>query len=324
MPSTTLLVTSAAALLVTLGARPVHADGTGDDPAVTTVETPAADPDAWLEALYDGVANDLAAGRPLVAHAHVPLCSSEIIRCGNARLGDGDSPRTNLYWSTSGGFRGWFGRKGSGWKQVHIAKHDDPDILEVRVWRRRVTPSQAMRRRGVKRSFDAYAVAYAWRGSAIVRAMDAYASDLFGDDERRVTLKDGTELRAGGAAHIVAYVGHNGWMDVDRYDWSRFTRSESAESERPKATIAVACITASYLAPAVSAPDRVPLLMTTSLLFAGAYSFEASVTAFARGESLRTIRTAAARAHAIGQGKSERRVRGGFTNPSDRRWKRWK
>ena len=88
--------------------------------------------DDWLGGLTDRVIEDLAAGKPLVVEVHVPLCDSSIIACGNAKLGDGDNPDTNLYWSTTPGFGEWFARRGSGWKR--IAKHaagetGDPDAF---------------------------------------------------------------------------------------------------------------------------------------------------------------------------------------------------
>src|SRR5690606_34871625 len=108
----------------------------------------------WLDRLQDDVARDLAAGRPLVVQVHVPLCESSIIRCGNARLGDGDAPATNLYWSTSGGFR-WFDRRGSGWRRVHVAGGGG-NLLETRVWRRTLAPAAAWRARGVKQPITVY------------------------------------------------------------------------------------------------------------------------------------------------------------------------
>src|SRR6188768_4374853 len=66
----------------------------------------------WLSSLYDDMAPELAAGRPLVVQVHVPLCDNDVLRCGRGRLGDGEDADGNLYWATSGGFRGWFGRKG--------------------------------------------------------------------------------------------------------------------------------------------------------------------------------------------------------------------
>lgn len=262
---------------------------------------PARDAEAWLGALYDDVAADLARGRPLVVLVHVPLCDNDVLRCGNARLGDGEDLTHNLYWATSGGFVGWFGRKGSGWKEVHrSAAGPSPDVLETRTWRRRVAPAVALRARGVTRPFEVRVVAHAWRGEAIGAAMQAFADDLYG----------------AGGPRLVAFVGHNGWMDVDDFTWP------TAPANAPRrGVIAIACITEDYLVPAVPSARRVPLLFTRSLLFAGAHAFEGAVSGFAGGASLGGIREGAVRAYAAGQKKSLPRVRAAFTNPADRRWK---
>jgi len=287
-------------------------------PAQARAQAPSDDPDDWLAALYQQVADDVEAGAPLVVQVHVPLCENQIIWCGNERLGDGDNPRTNLYWSTSGGFVGWFKRKGSGWKQVMRQQHDGAKLLETRVWKRRTPATGAWRRRGVDAPFDVYVVAYAWRGTEIDSALEAFVADAYGDVARSITLPDRTTLAAGGAARVVAYVGHNRLMDIPEYDWEAAERRHAGT--RVKAVIAVACSTAPYMADSVPSPRRVPLLMTRDLLFAGAHSFEGAVSAFARAASLARILHSAVEAYAKGQGKPAKRVRYVFTNPSDKRW----
>ncbi len=284
------------------------------------VPAEAAEEEEWLQALYAQVAGELADGKPLVVQVHVPLCDNDIIRCGGHGLGDGGSPSTNLYWSTSGGFKGWF-RHASGWKRVHRSAPTPGPILEKIVWRKTVRPGRKWRSLGVAKAFQVYVVAFAWRGSAIAQTIDRYVDELYGAKARHIAVDDGTVLRAGGAAHIVAYVGHNGWMDLPPYDWKA---AERKQGTRAKATIAVACLTADYLARDTPSSKRVPLLMTTSLLFAGAHTFEGAVSSFARGESLGRIRQAAAKNYARGQGKPVSRVRGAFINPSDRRWRRYR
>src|SRR5688500_17188394 len=148
---------------------------------------PARDAEAWLGALHADVAADLRAGRRLEVTVHVPLCDNDIIRCGNSRLGDGDDLRHNLYWATSGGFLGWFGRKGSGWKQVsREVGGPAPEVLETRVWRRRFRPAGALRARGVTRPFEVDVVVHAWRGEAIQTAMKRFADDAFGASGSRL------------------------------------------------------------------------------------------------------------------------------------------
>jgi len=273
----------------------------------------------WLDALYGDVAEDLKRGQPLVAQVHVPLCDNDIIRCGNHRLGDGDSPATNLYWATSGGFKGWFGSVG-GWKQIERKVTPEGPVLERIVWKKTLRPAPRWRRLGVRNRFDVYVVALAWRGEDISKAIDRYVADLYGDRDLAIQLADGTTIHAGGAAHVVAYVGHNGWMDLPPYDWKG---AEQSGTRRTKATIAVACLTADYLAAPIANRRRVPLLMTTSLLFAGAHAFEGALSAFAGGGTLAQIRAQAARSYARGQDKPFGRAHSAFTNPSDARWRRY-
>ena len=280
----------------------------------------ASDEDAWLGDLRAAVIADLAAGAPLVVQVHVPLCDNDIIPCGNARLGDGDNPDTNLYWATSPGFGRWFTRKRSGWTLVldgDATTAGDADVLDVRVYRRRVRASRAWRAAGAPARFDLYVVAYAWRGAAIDRALDAYAADLYAATPRTLTLDDDTELAAGGAARIVAYVGHNRLMDVDAYAWPA-----AADDAPAKGAVAIACHTAAYMEDTVPAAARVPLLFTRDFLFANAAPLEGAVLAFAEGGDYAAIRRRAAAGYADAQDRAPKKVLGAFTNPADRRWAR--
>ncbi len=279
----------------------------------------AAPEEAWLADLTSDVVADLAAGRPLVVQVHVPLCDNDVLRCGNARLGDGDNPKTNLYWATTAGFGKWFARKKSGWTKVLDGDGDtvgDPDVLDVLVYRRTITASKAWRKAGAPRRFEVYVVAQAWRGEAIDRALDAWAAELYGGTARTLTLDDGTELAAGGAARIVAYVGHNRLMDVEAYAWP-----EAAEDAPRKGAVAIACHTDAYMHDEVPAADRVPLLFTRDFLFASAPPLEGVVRTFAEGGGYQAMRKAAAVEYARPEGKRVQRVQGAFTNPGDRRWK---
>jgi hypothetical protein len=277
--------------------------------------------DSWLAGLQDAVAADLLAGKPLVVQVHVPLCSNEILRCGG--LGDGDNPAKNLYWEPSGAFLGWFNRKGSGWKQVLVLPSGAvaADVLDVRVWKKTQSPGGALKARGVTARFDVYVVAWAWRGTKIDDTVAAFVADTLDDAPRSVTLADGTVIDAGGAARIVAIVGHNRWMDYESFDWA--TRKAAATGTRQKGIIAEACHTAAYLAAPLSGPTRIPLMMTADYLYAGAHAFEGAVSSFARGEGYKAIRLAAAQSYADGEEKDVKKVGGAFTNPGDKRWKRW-
>jgi hypothetical protein len=279
----------------------------------TATATPAGD---WLTALEDRVIADVAAGKPLVVEVHAPLCDSSIIACGNAKLGDGDNPDTNLYWATTPGFGEWFARKGGGWKRVVAQKAGatgDGDVLALHVYRRQVAAPAAWIRRGAPRRFEIDIVIHGWRGKAIDRALAAYAADVSGQGARTVVLDDGSHVDAGGEAQLVAFVGHNRLMDLDGFDWP-------APGKAVQGAIAIACETAPYMKRDVPAASRVPLLMTADLLFANAAPLEAAVLAFADGGGYAQIRRAAAAAYAGVQQSTLAHVLGAFTNPADRRW----
>ncbi|HEY5922350.1 MAG TPA: hypothetical protein VIV11_11795 [Kofleriaceae bacterium] len=267
--------------------------------ALTTNAVASTTTDNWLDGLTDRVITDLKAGKPLVVDVHVPLCQTGITACGNAKLGDGDTPGTNLYWATTPGFGKWFVRKGSGWTHVTAQTKDtgDKDVLERHVYRRTIHTPAAWRKRGAPKTFELELVIRAWRGSAIDRALAAYAADVSGT----------------GDAQLVAFVGHNRLMDLDEYKWP-------AAGKQVKGTIAIACHTATYMKTQVSAETRVPLLMTNDFLFSNAAPLEAAVLAFARGGGYAEIRKDAATAYAGVRKRPVARILGAFTNPADRRW----
>ena len=271
----------------------------------------------WFDGLTEKVIEDTKAGKPLVVEVHVPLCDNEFTRCGNAKLGDGDNPDTNLYWSTTPGLGVWFARKGGGWKRVYHATDGkdtgDADVLELHVYRRTITTSAAWRKRGAPKTYEVDLVIHGWRGSAIDRALAAYAADVSGQGTRTITLADKTQIAAGGSARIVAFVGHNRLMDLDKFDWPK-------AGDDIKGTIAIACHTKSYMKDDVPAATRVPLLMTNDFLFSNAAPLEGAVLAFARGGGYSQIRTDAATAYAAIQKREVKRVLGAFTNPADKKW----
>jgi hypothetical protein len=210
---------------------------------------------------------------PLVVRTHVVLCDNEFIACGNPRLGDGDSLATNLYWGTSEGFEGWFARRGSGWKRVS-RKAGDGDVLLREVWSRRV------------KSIEVRVEVVAWRGKAIDRAIDAFADDLWH-----------------GKAPLVAYIGHDRWMDRDDFKWP------SGDPVDVKGAFVLACKTGEYVGPHLRA---VPLVLTNDFIFASAPAFERALVKFAEGAELSAVREAAAQGYADGEGKSVAKVRSAF------------
>jgi hypothetical protein len=296
-------VLAVAIAMLAVGAVPARAEGGVED--------------RWLAGLTERIVADLAAGKPLVVEVHAPLCDNTIIQCGNAKLGDGDNPDTNLYWSTTPGLGSWFARRDGGWTRVvrqQRGQTGDDDILAVHAYRRTVAAPAAWRAAGAPRKFELDVVIHGWRGKAIDRALSAYAADAAGGAARTIKLGDGTAIAAGGAAQIVAWVGHNRLMDLERFDWP-------GPAAAAKGIVAIACSTAPYMQQ-LSAATRVPLLMTRDLLFANAAPLEAAVLAYVAGGGFAQIRHDATSAYAEIQRSAYQHVSGLFSNPSDTRWPR--
>src|SRR5262249_4247335 len=127
---------------------------------------------------------------------------------------------------------------------------------------------------------------FAWRGRAIDRAIDAFVHDLWY-----------------GTAPLVAYIGHDRWMDRDDFRWP------TDEPRDIKGAFVLACKTGEYVGPHLRA---VPLVLTNDFVFASAPAFERALVAFAQGANLRLIREAAAQGYADGEGKPVARVRSAF------------
>ena len=167
---------------------------------------------------------DATAGRPLVVHVVVALCDNarQGIVPVPKRLGDGRDPASNLYWGARYGVRTWLARE-AGWKTLRTPRPSDGRILERAAFFDRVA------RAGV--SVPVYVVADAWDGARIEPAIRRFlelAAGRAAEDVRAGTGDDAATLRAGGAAHVVAFVGHDGLMDFD-------LPSVAADPERPRA-----------------------------------------------------------------------------------------
>ena len=163
------------------------------------------------------------------------------------------------------------------------------------MYERRVAPEGAWRRRGVTAPFVVRVVAHGWRGRAIDGALDRFVAR----PRRR-------RRRGAGRRRTSA---HNGWMDREKV-----VVAAAAHDGRVRGFIAIACLTRDYLQRALSAPTRVPLLLTRDLLFAGSHALDGAVDAFARGGTLADIRLGASRAYAAGEKKPFARVQTLFTN----------
>lgn len=229
------------------------------------------------------VSRDLAAGRPLVAHVVVALCDNDnqgIVPVPRA-IGNGQDPVRNLYWGAGYGLDTYFTRHG-GWTVERREANPAPGILV------RLVLSKTLRREG--RAIVVHLVADAWDGREIRRATERFLAMAAGHAPESVPAgRAGPALPAGGAAALVAYVGHDGLMDFS-VPPPPVPRTDAP----PRSAIVLACAS---IGPHLERAGAHPLVLTTGLMAPEAYALEAAVSSWAAGEASDLTRRAAAAAY---------------------------
>lgn len=100
------------------------------------------------------------------------------------------------------------------------------------------------------------------------------------------------KLRAGGSAHLVVYVGHNGLMD-----FSIEPSSDSPPDAPAKSAVVLACASKSYFLDHLRAAGAHPLLLTTGLMAPEAYTLDAAIRSWIREGTTAAVIQAAAEAY---------------------------
>jgi len=229
------------------------------------------------------VLEDFNSGKPLVAHVIVALADNahQGIVPVPAALGDGDRPQSNLYWGAMYGVKGFL-KRNADWRLVPIPASSDPRILERLLFRRDVV------RDG--RSATVYLLAEAWQGRQIEGSIRQFFEMTRGQHPQTVRVA-GRDVAAGGAAHLIAYVGHDGLMD--------FAVPElTPGSDRvPRVAVVLACYSDHYFS-GILRPHVAPLVTTAGLMAPEAYVLEAIVSGWFEGAGSGEVVEGAANAYA--------------------------
>jgi hypothetical protein len=241
----------------------------------------------------DRINADVRARRPLVAHVLVALCDNrhQGIVPVPARLGNGQNPNENLYWGARYGVRGYF-RRLAGWRETKLMARPQAPILDRAVYVR-----EAGGRRIVL-------IADAWDGASMKETVTAFLEAASGRNVETLVVGDDT-LQAGGGAHLVAFVGHDGLMDFAA------PTSEPGTPRPARAAIVLACASRPYFADLLQRAQADRLLLTTGLMAPEAYSLEAAIRVWFETQDATRVRDAAAAAYAEHQrcsGKAARRL----------------
>ena len=238
--------------------------------------------------VQERITNDARRGDPIVGHIVVALCDNKyqgIVRVPE-RLGNGQDPGNNLYWGAAYGVHAYLSRK-AGWSIVPTAKASHGAILERVVLRGRVHQKESDR--------EVFLVADAWDGKEIKAATKRFLAMAAGHHAEVVEIeREGKPLRlqAGGSAHLIAYVGHNGLMD---FSLRRVRRPLSGAPAR--SSVVLACASEPYFKERLKKCGSHPLLLTTGRLAPEAYTLDAVIRSWFAGRSVHDVRDAAAAAY---------------------------
>ena len=253
-----------------------------------------------LGQLYDRIAEDLRAGQPLTVTVYVALCDNDsqgIVKVKNRRICRGDDPDHNLYWATAGGLSATLDR--DRWQRVQRRYPPASALAVEAIWRKSFQPEGALRARGVTRPFDMYLLARGYRGDHIATATLDYLVAVNRDGELTVKVGD-ADAKFGGASHVVGYIGHDYFYDVD--DPTELLGLNRGDSKLHKGTFALACTGHRFIRPAIRRANAHIFILNRTLGFPGAWTVLGILNALARGESMKDIHRSAAAAYAAGQG----------------------
>jgi hypothetical protein len=184
---------------------------------------------------------------------------------------------------------------------VSLQRFAEGELAVKAVWQKRLQPGGLLRARGVSAGFDGYVVGLGYRGSEIRKAMTDYLQGVNRDGQREEST-NGVVLRAGGESHLVGYIGHDYFYDVD--DPRPLLALRQGDSVVHKGTFALSCTGHRLIRPAIQRANAHILILNRTLGFPGAWTAEAIVASLASGRSPREIHRAATEAFAEGQGVS--------------------
>ena len=212
-------------------------------------------------------------------HVFVALCDNKYqgITPVSASLGNGKSPNTNLYWGALYGIRTLF-KKSNEWEFIASLNVDKKkNILERIIFKHKEE--------------NYILVADAYDGQYIKNCTIDFLNSSRGDNKEALRIEDKT-IGIGGSASLLAYIGHDGFMDFQLSE--TFINTDGVQRD----VIILACYSKRYFNPHLENANVNPLLWTTNLMCPEAYTLHDALTGYIKGETNEEIRQRAAEAYA--------------------------
>ena len=193
----------------------------------------------------------------------------------SAALGNGDNPKTNLYWGAAFGVKTFFS-KNRDWQLLATTPNPSASILERCVFKHRKQ--------------NLFLVADAYQGKEIAKATNDFLAAASGQPGEKLNFTN-TDFNISGSAELIVYVGHDGLMDF------KLTQTPQQRDKRQRQTIILACASKQYFSQPLQSTGANPLLWTTNLMAPESYVLSAAVDGWIAKENGEQIRARAARAY---------------------------
>jgi hypothetical protein len=211
-------------------------------------------------------------------HVYVALCDNKYqgIVPVPASIGNGQDPKSNLYWGAAYGVKTFFSKKSKEWELISVVSDPNKYILERLLFKHR--------------SKNVFLLADAYDGRYIRQATVDFLSSSSGKNDM-VIEHSGMDICFGGASNLIAYVGHDGLMD--------FSINQSFEkiNETERDAIILACYSKRFFSPHLKQTGASPLVWSTGLMAPEAYILHDAVNAWVEKRPVPEIRLAAAKAY---------------------------
>ncbi len=209
-------------------------------------------------------------------HVLVALCDNihQGIVPVPASMGNGQDPKSNLYWGAAYGIKTYF-QNSKEW-QLLEQKPIDSSILERLIFKHSTK--------------NVYLIADAYNGKEIKQATKDFLQYSAGHQKNTVHV-DEKQIASHGNANLIAYIGHDGLMDFS------ISETYNAADKKQRDVIILACYSQHYFQPHLQQSNVNPVLWTTGLMAPEAYSLHDALSGYVLDETNSEIQLRAAKAY---------------------------
>lgn len=210
-------------------------------------------------------------------HVFVALCDNVnqgIVPVPKA-LGNGQNPRTNLYWGALYGMKTHF-KRSKDWEFVKTLPTKNTKILERVLFKHKTS--------------NTYILADAYDGKFIKQTTIDFLKASSGDHSAEISIND-QQVNFGGDSDLLAYIGHDGLMEF------RLEEKFTPKNTKKRDAIILACISKEYFKPYLQQTGANPLIWSTGLMSPEAYTLKWAIDGWILNETDAEIRERAAKAY---------------------------